>query len=451
MTNQLSFVNHASFYVANDTSVLLVDPWVEGAVFNQGWSLLDNATSNAALVHQLSALQRNTVIWFSHEHPDHFSISFIKKLKQEFRGKLTLLFQRTKDRRVASFLQKQGFEVVECDPGATHTIDPNLNITVFPYSDGDSWCLIKSGQRSILNLNDCAMTTAAHCQAVAARIAPLTSKLDVLMTQFGYANWVGNPCEPGLRRRAATEKRERIRLQMEILRPALTIPFASFVTFSSIENQYLNDYQNSAYTIRQWSTLSPVTESLRFMQPGDDINLDHMDDSALLRMSHLAVEHWEKLGTAARLALPPEPSLAPSDVEAAFARHLANVAANLPGLPWLLERLGLIQPLTIHIADLNLLARCSYVDGYRVCPAGTPHDIAMSSNSAAFLFGNDYGFNTTHVNGRFRTAHAAALQRFSRFFMPQNLIRQGYGIRHPWATAGHLAGNVLGRMRAGAS
>jgi hypothetical protein len=54
------------------------------------------------------------------------------------------------------------------------------------------------------------------------------------------------------------------------------------------------------------------------------------------------------------------------------------------------------------------------------------------------------------VNGRFRTASPDALQRFSRFFMPQNLGRQGYGIRHPFATATHLAGNVLGRIRASA-
>ena len=74
----------------------------------------------------------------------------------------------------------------------------------------------------------------------------------------------------------------------------------------------------------------------------------------------------------------------------------------------------------------------------------------MSSPSAVFLFSNEFGFNTTYVNGRFRTANPGALPRFWRFFMPQNLGRQGYGIRHPFATATHLAGNVLGRMRAGA-
>lgn len=450
MTNLLTFVNHACFHVANDQTLLLVDPWLEGAVFNNGWSLLDSSTSNAALVRELSARKLNTFIWYSHEHPDHFSISFIRKLKQEFSGKVTLLFQQTKDRRVAAFLQKEGFDVIECAPGATLALDAQLSITVFPHAGGDSYCLIKSGQRTILNLNDCKLATPSACRAVRAGIAPLAPRIDVLLTQFGYANWVGNPFEPGLRRRAAAEKRQRISLQMDIFRPAITIPFASFMAFSSIENSYLNDYQNSAYTIRQWSTLSPDTENLRFMKPRDVIDLNTATPASLVRMSHLAVEHWERLGGGGRESLPSEPSLTKADVAAAFARHLAAVKANLPFLPWLLEMVGLIKPLTIHVPDIGLTARLSYISGYQTLPIGTSFDISLSSPSAVFLFSNEYGFNTTHVNGRFRTASPGALLRFSRFFMPQNLGRQGYGIRHPFATAGHLAGSVLGRMRAGA-
>ena len=447
--NMLTFVNHASFHVANDETLLLVDPWVEGAVFNNGWSLLDTSTSNAALVRQLGARQLKTYIWFSHEHPDHFSISFIKKLKQDFVGNVTMLFQQTKDKRVIGFLQKNGFDVIECAPGKTVALDDSMSITVFPYSDGDSYSLIKSGERTILNLNDCALTSAAMCSEVRAKIAPLASKIDLLFTQFGYANWVGNPFEPGLRRNAAAEKRKRISLQMEAFEPAVTVPFASFVSFASIENSYLNDYQNSAYTIRQWASLSPVTETLRFMKPGDVIDLESVTPASMARMSQAAVEHWEQLG-GVRDFLSIEPSASAAEVVAAFNRHRTSVAANLPLLPYMLEKLGLVTPLTLHMPDIHLTARFSYVNGYKALPTGTSFDISMTSSSAVFLFANEYGFNTTHVNGRFRTASPGALQRFSRFFMPQNLGRQGYGIRHPLATAGHLAGNVLGRLRASA-
>ena len=447
--NLLTFVNHASFHIANDTSLLLVDPWVEGAVFNNGWSLLDTSTSSAALVRQLAARKLATYIWFSHEHPDHFSISFVKKLKQEFAGKVTMLFQQTTDKRVLTFLQKNGFHVIECAPGTTIELDDALSITVFPFSDGDSYAVIKSGDKVILNVNDCALTSAAMCVKLKARIAPVARKIDVLFTQFGYANWVGNPFEPGLRRSAAAEKRVRIALQMDAFGPALTIPFASFVSFCSIENAYLNDYQNSAHTIQQWSTLSPATASLRFMKPGDTLDLNHASAASSVRMSQAAVEHWEQLGSGTREALPSEPSATPADVAAAFGRYRGAVAANLPVLPWLLEKLGLIKPLAIFMPDIQLTARFSYIKGYQLVPLGTGFDISMTSPSAVFLFSNEYGFNTTHVNGRFRTASPGAVQRFSRFFMPQNMGRQGYGIRHPFATAGHLAGNVLERLRTG--
>lgn len=449
MTNLLTFVNHASFHIANDETLLLADPWLEGTVFNNGWSLLDNATSNGALLRELSARKLDTFIWFSRDHADRFSMSFIKQLKQEFIGKVTLLFQQTKDRRLAGLLRDQGFEVIECAPGATLALDPQLSITVFPCG-GDSYCLIESGQRTILNLNSCALATIPACKAVRASIAPRAVKVDVLLTQFGYANWVGNPYEPGLRRRAAAEKRQRISLQIDVFKPALTIPIASFASFCSIENNYLNDYQNSAYTIRQWSTLSPDTENLRFMKPRDVIDLNTATPASLARMSHLAVAHWERLGAGTRNALAPEPSLAKAEVEAAFRRYRAAVKANLPFLPWLLEMLGQIKPLTIHIPDIGLTARLSYISGYQLLPIGSSFDITLSSPSAVFLFNNEFGFNTTHVNGRFRTASPGALRRFSRFFLPQNLGRQGYGIHHPFATAGHLAGNVLGRIRAGA-
>lgn len=448
--NLLTFLNHASFHIANDNTLLLVDPWMEGEVFNNGWSLLDNSTSNAGLVRELSARKLDTFIWFSNEHPDHFSLSFIKKLKQDFTGRVTMLFQRTRDKRVVSYLQKNGFEVLECAPGAEVDLDECLTITVFPHTDGDSYCLIKSGECTILNLNDCALGSAAAFGALKSRINRLAPKIDLMFTQFGYANWVGNPFEPGLRRRAAADKRQRLSVQMEAFTPALTIPFASFASFSSIENSYLNDYQNSAYTIRQWSTLSPATETVRFMRPRDVIDLDRASAANTVRMSQAAVEHWEHLGSGPREILPAEPAASAAEVQAAFAKYSKGIAANLPLLPWLMEKLGLIKPLALHLPDIALTARFSYAHGYQALPAGAAFDVSMSSSSAVFLFNNEFGYKTTFVNGRFRTANPGSLLRFSRFFMPQHLDRQGYGIRRPLATAGHLAGNFFGRIRAGA-
>ena len=446
-TQVLTFVNHACFHVTNAETVLLVDPWVEGPVFNNGWSLLDNSTSNATLVRELDGLHRNTFIWFSHEHPDHFSVPFIKRLKQDFPRKATLLFQHTKDKRVVSFLRRNGFSVVECLSGEPVCLDNEMAITVYPHADGDSYCLITCAGRAILNLNDCAINSAELCRDVKRHLPTQSGRVDVLLTQFGYANWVGNPFEPELRRSAADEKLQRIKLQIAAFNPTLTIPFASFVTFSSIENNYLNDCQNSVGQLARWAARTPATGSIRFMQPGGKLDLDHDTPATTVRRNDLAVAHWERLARQSPELLPPEPAVAPEQVRAAIDKHRAATRANLLMLPWLLERIGMIQPLRIYLPDLSMIITASYVRPCSEQPAGLPHDISMTSASAVFLFSNEYGFNTTHVNGRFRTSDNAALARFSRFFMLQNLGRQGYGVQHPAATLRYLSANVLGRAQ----
>ena len=182
--NQFTFVNHAGFMVQNDSAVLLADPWVEGSAFNNGWSLLDRSTGNAALVAALNETALPVFIWISHEHPDHFSIGLIKLLKAEARVRITFLYQRTLDGRVVNFLRKQGFAVIECTPGVPVVLGHDMRIAVFPYSDGDSWALIQSGTRTMLNLNDCVVATPVQCRDIQAKVAALAPRIDVLLTQF---------------------------------------------------------------------------------------------------------------------------------------------------------------------------------------------------------------------------------------------------------------------------
>ncbi|MCE3602088.1 MBL fold metallo-hydrolase [Massilia sp. P8910] len=444
--NLLTFVNHACFHLANDHTVLLADPWVEGPVFNNGWSLLDTGTSNAALIRELAALKRNTFIWFSHEHPDHFSVPFVKRLRRDFAGKVTMLFQHTKDKRVVNFLRSNGFDVIECLPGVPVALDNDMRITVFPHADGDSYCLISSGGRHLLNLNDCALSSAAQCAQVKASIAPLCERVDVLTTQFGYANWVGNPFQADLRCAAAAAKLHRIKLQIEAFAPKITVPFASFVAFAHIDNCYMNDHQNTPRRVAQWARRARATDAVRFLQPGDTIALGVDTAESLAWASDAAVEHWERLLAVPCDLLPSEPPATPAQVRAAADTYRKGAIANLLGLPCLLELAGLIKPLVIRIPDIAMTIRVSYLRGCAELHDDEFADISMTSPSAVFLFANEYGFNTTHVNGRFRASDGGAVQRFSRFFMPQNLDRQGYGVQHPLATLRYLGASLISRL-----
>ena len=444
--NTLTFVNHACFQVRNDSALLLIDPWLEGPAFNNGWSLIDQSTSNSAMVGQLNRAGLPIYIWFSHEHPDHFSISFIKKFKEDFRGTATFLFRHTLDKRVVGFLRRNGFEVKECEEGKPVALGPDMRITVFSYSEGDSWCVIGSGERTILNLNDCALTTAAQCQAVKAKLDKVTPRVDLMLTQFGYANWVGNPGDTALHKAAAVEKIERIALQIGHLKPTLVVPFASFVYFSHPENAYLNEGQNSPQAITDTPLLARHASLVRFLQPGSVVDLDK-DTPASLRNEHeRAVAHWMALKDKGYGLLPAQPVASLDEVKAAFMQYRGTLDAKLHGLPSLLELTRRIVPLVIHLSDLQQTVTCSYRKGMSTLAPSAPWQVSMTSSNAVFLFKNEYGFDTTMVNGRFRTGQPNATSMFSRFFLPQRMAKNGYDRRHPLATLRYLAANVLARM-----
>ncbi|GAB3426997.1 MBL fold metallo-hydrolase [Massilia solisilvae] len=443
--NRLSFVNHASFIIENDSALLLVDPWLEGPAFNNGWSLLDQSTSSEALIARLNKAGLPVFIWFSHEHPDHFSIPFLKKFREQFRGIATFLFQHTLDKRVVGYLRKNGLDVAECKEGVPVALGHDMRITVFPYSDGDSWCLINSGGRTIVNLNDCALTTDKHCRAVKSRLDALAPRVDYLFTQFGYANWVGNPGQSSLHRAAAREKISRIALQLEHLKPRVTVPFASFVYFSATDNAYLNEQQNTPQDIVAAPALARWSHTIRFLRPGSTVDLDSDSAASLTREHELALAHWTGLLDQRARLLPAAPEVPLADIKSAFLKYRSSMAESLHGLPAALEFSRRIQPLVIHLSDLQQTVQVSYRQGWKVLQRDAAFHVAMSSNNAAFLFKNEYGFDTTQVNGRFRTAHAQALGVFSRFFLPQRMAKNGYDRRRPLHTVRYLARNALAR------
>jgi UDP-MurNAc hydroxylase len=443
--NVLTFINHACFTIQNESALLLVDPWLEGPAFNHGWSLLDQSTSNSAMVAELERSGLPVYVWYSHEHPDHFSVSFVKKLKESFHGKVTFLFRETLDKRLHGFLRRSAFDVIECAAGIPVALGQDMRITVFPHSGGDSWCVINCCGSTILNLNDCVLANAEDCKAVRRKAEQVAPRIDFLFTQFGYANWVGNPDQSALRKSAANEKINRIALQIAHLKPRVAVPFASFVYFSHSENAYHNAEQNTPRAIIEAPQLASAAHTIRFMQPGGIIHLDDDNATSLAPASERAVAHWMSLeGRGA--PLPAQAPLPLDDIRAAFKKYRTNVTAGLLGVPNLLELSGRIRPLTIDLMDLQQTVQVSYRNGLKVLDRSAPVHLSMSSSSAVFLFNNEYGCDTTHVNGRFRSTDPAALARFTQFFLPQRMIKNGYDKARPLKTSAYLARSAAARV-----
>ena len=127
-----------------------------------------------------------------------------------------MLFQKTADGRVANFLRGQGFAVDEVADGQTHAVSPGETIRIGRSGFYDSWNLFRADGRSVLNLNDCDLSSERDLLGLKAEIGPV----DVLLTQFSYAAWKGGKANKALRQAAARDKLATVRRQIACLKPA---------------------------------------------------------------------------------------------------------------------------------------------------------------------------------------------------------------------------------------
>ena len=153
---KIQLINHASVYLKLSKDLnLLTDPWYDGSAFDDGWSLLYE--NDEKLI--LEILDKINFIYISHEHPDHFSISFFKKYAEILKYKnIKIIFQKTFDKRVESFLKKKfRLEIIILENYKTTNIC-GQKITLIDCGTIDSSLLIETDDFYHLNLNDCDFT-----------------------------------------------------------------------------------------------------------------------------------------------------------------------------------------------------------------------------------------------------------------------------------------------------
>src|SRR5688572_19133009 len=230
---RIEFVNHAALLLDTGDARLLCDPWFEGTAFDGGWALLSPTAFPYERFHEV------THLWFSHEHPDHFSPGTIRKIPPAARAKITALFQTTVDKKVVAYLRKQGFaEVLELPPGEWHRLSPKLEVMCCPFPGmADSWAAFRADGVTLLNMNDCPLTNREQIAAIRSQVG----RVDVLATQFSISAWDGNPEDLPRRRAGAQAMLDRAVLQCEGFAAAYVIPFASFIWFCHDENRYMNE------------------------------------------------------------------------------------------------------------------------------------------------------------------------------------------------------------------
>lgn len=404
MTTSIRWVNHASFIIESEYVRLISDPWLFGSAFHNGWDLL---CETKFTVDDFADI---THIWFSHEHPDHFSPPVLKSIPDKHRRKITVLFQQTKDKKVIEHCRGLGFMVQELPPHQWFQLEPNCRVMCGKVPFLDSWLFVQTEDAAILNANDCVVDG----EGVAKDIVKHTGEVDILLTQFSYAMWEGNPDEPHLRLESAAEKLRRVKLQIDTFKPTYTIPFASFVYFSHEENFFCNDSINTVQDahdfIRNETSSTPL-----ILYPEDRwaVGTDH-DNAASLRQYAIDYDlNTKPLHSSVSVPIDELRTLAQAYIAEVKEKN-STLFMGLMALP----PLRYFQPITIYLSDLTETVRFDINHGLSLeeNPSGDPH-CSMSSESLAYIFKHDWGFDTLTVNGRFLATQPNYKRLIKTFFL----------------------------------
>lgn len=414
---EIEFVCHASVILRRGPVHLLCDPWLSGTAFDDGWALLSEphfkAQDFASVTH----------LWYSHEHPDHFSPRTLAMIPEELRQQITVMFHASEDKKVVDYCAQLGFgKTLELHSGEWVKLAPDFEIRcdVWEGSD-DSWLLARTPEGKILNLNDCQVVSQTQLNA----LHSATGDVDVLLTQYSISSWDGNPEDEARRKAGAQAMLDRVVRQTRKLNASHVIPFASFIWFCHEENAYMNTalrpVSDAAEIIALQTDAQPVV-----LYPGDTWTVGNTADS------NSAIARY-----ASDLASLPErtpqhsESVAITDLQQAADRFGAVVRQERSPLRLRINaarmnaahqrRLHTAQPLRARLARLKALLLL------QVRPARiwlTDHELSLSYDllhglesavyrhedcdielsSAALMFGFKFlwGGESLQINGRFR-------------------------------------------------
>jgi hypothetical protein len=402
---RINWVNHASFIVTEGNVRLLTDPWLDGTAFDNGWKHL---VPSPMAPEELDGISH---IWLSHEHPDHFSPPNLQRIRPEVRRALTVLFQETADRKVVDYCRKAGFgSVIDMGPNRWYTLGTDLRLRCAPVPGGDSWLCIDSAAQRLLNINDCVFASQASVRAISRVIGD--RPVDVLLTQFSYANKVGDAADVEMRREEARAHLDRVATQIAVLRPRYVIPFASFVWFAHEENVYMNNGMNTVADADRFIRQHTDAECI-VLYPGESWEIGEGHDSAgsirRYMPSYQIIGRQDLVRRAKTLS---EGELCE------LGNKMATILVRRNGRLVLaaLETAGFLKPVRIYVTDLEGTYVLSARTGLRPFQLDPDNcDIALSSEALSYVVRFLWGGSTLLINGRFQTPRGGEAKRFRRF------------------------------------
>ena len=425
---KIHFVGHACIVAECADTSILMDPWLFGKIFNDSWSLLPEPKFDPAM------LDKVDYIWLSHEHPDHCHFPTLDSFPAAFKARVTILFQDRDYAKVFGALRKIGYQHFKRLPHreVVPLSDQPDATKVYCYHAGlmDSALAVLGQWQVIFNAND-ARISSGECKGILGDIG----HVDVLLNQFSLAAYAGfEPHEKYLPDRA---KRilENVSSVHRALRAKVTIPFASFIYFSSLDNKYVNEFVNTARDAAGF--LRRHDQETAVLYPGDTYEVGAEHDSAD------ALARFDLLPSVEDRSYDPIQSKTMAEIVAAYDSLAANMREKYSMLI-----LRMLRPVTIRIPDLNKTVRFRLARGsLEEIDNATAPDLVINSQPLWFGFKFPFGIQTLGVSARFRLLRNFNNWKFHRILFSLN--NGGVYLRPKYLLTPEMLGYIRSRLGGG--
>jgi UDP-MurNAc hydroxylase len=370
---KITLISHASVIIESRGLRIWTDPWLSGKVFNESWSLFPPAAFDPAILEGIDYL------WISHIHPDHFHIPSLSSLPPQFKSRVKVLFQDNHADQVFGVMEKCGFKNFQVLPHRKLT-PLNDSTAVYCYSIGtlDSCLGVSEPEGSLFNVNDCRLN-ATDCRRVKSDLG----RIDTVLSQFSLAVYNGlQPREFHLSRGAAAVL-EKIFENHANLGAKVTIPFASLMRFSLVDNRYMNAFANRPRDVWEFARKRALGVAILF--PGDTYDSSTGCDSAQALAKYDAVyKTIDQFPYDTPEAVPLKP------IEEAFHEMVRHLNEKYPA-----PILRMLRAVVVKLPDLDKTVAFSIpTDSFSEVDSSAPPDLIMCSQALHFCFFRPYGVQT---------------------------------------------------------
>jgi len=375
---RISFVGHASVLLKTGPVALLMDPWLQGDVFNESWTLHPDPVLSE------EDMARVTHIWISHEHPDHLSIATLRGIPEERRSAITALFQDFYSDEIRKILVSLRFKEVIVLPRARFfALAPGVQVYCRQVGHLDSSLAVRAEDKILLNINDCDLPVSTM-RSMRRDLGPI----DVLLDQFSIAGWPGNADDARRKEESRRRVMRKFLQDIETFEPRYIIPFASFVRFSHRENAHMNLHVNTIDDVAE--RVAP--SRLVVMYPGDVWDL-----SGPFAGTARAVERYRSdFGRIKDLPTKNHEVVAMEKILATVDKRIQDLRLRYHGvfLRW-------FPPVTFYLEDLERALEVDVRRGVReIALARNDCIVRLSSQAMWHAFHFRWGLPTLGVSGR---------------------------------------------------